>query len=437
MPIEVAPLTTIKKELSMALNRGARPTAPARDHTRTVVVGAGQAGLSISRLLTAAGHEHVVLERRQVGDTWRTARWDSFRLITPAHMSTLTDAGQPYKPGYFISRDELLQGFERYVEKFDLPIRCGVEVSRLAKNAGAGYLLCTGAGSIHADAVVIASGGLRVPKIPAVAHRLPRWVRQLHAADYRSPGRMLSGATLVVGNGQSGSQIAQELARAGRRTYLCTSRVRRLPRVHRGRDMLTWWNEMGVYDEKASEVAQAARLTQPVVSVHPDNQAISLQQLAREGVQLLGRLLDVDSRRLVLSADLAEHIVYADESALGFRQAVDDHIERTGTSAPPHIPDPAEAPQPGLGGSVPRVLDLRDVGITTVLWCTGFTADLGWVDLDIFDSNGHPAHDEGVTSIPGCFLLGFPWLITRGSGVLAGVGKDARKIANAVLAATR
>jgi len=396
-----------------------------------VVVGAGQAGLAVSYYLQAYGVEHVVLERGRVGESWRSARWDSFTLVTPNWMNRL--------PGYrlaagaareFLPRDtavRLLDGLAR-----GLPVQAGTEVLSVDVGDG-GYDVVTGAGRMKARAVVVASGGQRRPVIPRLSAALPADIHQLHAGDYRRPDALPPGAVLVVGSGQSGMQIATDLAAAGREVLLATSQVPRVPRRYRGRDCHEWGVELGLYDQpaEAGSVTAEFRRPHPMLSGAHGGQTLSYQQLARDGVRLLGRLAGADGGTLGFGPELPRHIQHADQGAAQFRRLVDEYVTRAGIAAPPPDTDPAERPGPA-SREAPRTLNARAERISTVVWCTGFGPDTSWLRVPVLRPDGTVEHARGVTAFPGLYVAGHPWLSNRGSGLLYGVAADAARIAQHV-----
>jgi putative flavoprotein involved in K+ transport len=397
------------------------------EHLDVVIVGGGQAGLSLSWWLRLSGIDHVVLERGRVGESWRSGRWDSFTLVTPAWMTRLPGLTQRAgTAASFTDRASLLEILERY--RTGLPVRCGVGVVSLRQD-GSRYRLLTTAGELTARSVIVASGAQRVATIPALAQAMPGDIAHLHAGTYRSPDEIRPGAVLVIGSGQSGGQIAEELARTGRRVFLCTSRVGRVPRRYRGRDVHDWTQEMGLADQTPDQLADRAqmRAPHPLLSGARGGHTVALQQLGRDGVVLLGRAVRMESTTLHLGDDLLANIWHGDERAASFRSAVDTYVERSGLVAPAAEPDPAERP---LGSfDDPRQLDLVGHEVHTVIWCTGFGPDTGWIDLPILDGRGHVVSRGGVTTAPGVYTLGAPWLTHQTSGLLAGVGKDASRIA--------
>jgi putative flavoprotein involved in K+ transport len=274
--------------------------------------------------------------------------------------------------------------------------------------------------------------------IPALTAGLPEDVYQSDASRYRSPAALPPGAVLVVGSGQSGAQIADELAAAGRDVLLATSRVPRVPRRYRDRDVHEWTVELGLYDQPTEAVTDPAELTEahPMLSGARGGHTMSYQQMARDGVRLLGRLVDVDEDRLRFGPNLPENIEYADRRAAGFRRAVDEYVARVGIKAPEPDMDPAERPEPGSEDS-PETLSLRAEGIATVIWCTGFGPDTGWLHVPVLRPDGSPAHTRGITAFPGLYVAGYPWLSNRGSGILYGVAADAARIAQHIASDAR
>jgi putative flavoprotein involved in K+ transport len=403
-----------------------------------VVVGAGQAGLAVSRELVTRGVDHVVLERGRVGETWRSQRWDSFVLNTPVWMNRL--AGMPEAEGdatRFPTGWEFIHDLERYVLSQGLPVLEGVEVLAIRQTKGT-YLVDTSAGRYRAANVVVAAGIQRVPKVPRLAGHLSNSIEQLHTAGYRAAEELEPGAVLVVGSGQSGCQIAEELLEAGRRVYLATSRVGRLPRRYRGRDTLAWRVDMGFYDQTTESLddSEPLRAAIPIATGVRGGHTLSLQQLARDGAVLLGRLEGIAGTRVRFSADLAENIRYGDDFAAKVRRMIDDYVRRECLVAPVGEDDPVEAPEPRLAADPSREIDLEAVGIRTVIWTTGFGGEFDWLPTDVLDRNGAPAHSNGVGRSPGLYVLGFPWVSKRKSGIIYGVGEDAGRIA-AHLAAAR
>lgn len=399
-----------------------------------VVIGAGQAGLAASYELQRAGVGHAVLERGRVGETWRSQRWDSFRLNTPAWMNRLPGDPEPAEPDAFLSQAAFVAQLETYVRRFALPVRAGTTVAGVAPaSTGEGFTIDvdgTDAGRLHARAVVVASGTQRVPRIPSIAAALPRGILGLPSADYRNPAALPDGAVLVVGSGQSGVQIAEDLLGAGRSVYLCTSRVGRMPRRHRGRDTMAWLVQVGFFDQRPEDLPEPAltRAAQPLVSgVGVRGHTVSLQDLAGRGVTLLGRPTAVAGPRLVLDDSLGANIAFGDERAAEFRRLIDDRLRRLSQPLPPLEDDPADRAHPDpTSVRAPRTLDLKKAGIGCVVWATGVGGDFPWLRVPgALARDGSSVQRDGVSEVPGLYFIGMPWLSRRKSGIVLGVADDA------------
>ena len=413
------------------------------NHFDVAVIGGGQAGLGIGYYLQATDRNFIIFERGRVGETWRTQRWDSFAVNTPNWANGLP--GDPYQgdqPDGFYHRDELIDYFEHYAAKFELPITEGVTVTAVdATGHGFRVTYEDTAGvvdSVTAANVVVASGIMQAPKIPGIRERFPESIRQLHASEYRSSETLGPGAVVVIGSGQSGCQICEDLIHAGRDVYLCTSKVGRLRRRYRRRDVLEWWEDMGFLDIPVEELPDPAMqfAAQPQVSgLGRYGSTLSLQSLAREGVRLMGRLTDVDDGVLRTDDSLAEHLAFADARSAEFTSMIEDWISSTVVSAEPIEDDPNDEPaDPEVAELGITELDLMEAGVRSVIWCTGFTADFDWIHAQITDESGRPIHRRGISPVPGIYFLGFPWLHSRKSGIIHGIDEDARFIAEAIAA---
>lgn len=405
----------------------------------TIIVGAGQAGLGVSYYLKQEARSHIVLEQGRVGETWLSQRWDSFKLNTLNDMNTLP--GMPYQGAEadgFWSAAELVDYFRQYISRFQLPVREGVAVSAVTPaDKGDGFLVRAqnGAGQViyHAHSVVIACGSQRIPKIPAVASRLPASVTQLHACDYQSPAALPAGAVIVVGSGQSGCQISEDLLAAGRTVYLCTSKVGRAPRRYRGRDMLDWFREMDFLETRTDslEDKSVTLAAQPQVSgLGRRGHTVSLQSMAAAGAVILGRLEGVEGETMLIGRQAAAHVQFADAFSQMLKDHVDAFLTESGTPLPPLEPDPADQPDLDAACASPlRRLDLRQADVGAVVWATGYMADFSWIQLPVLDADGAPVHERGISPVPGLYFIGFPWLSSRKSGIIYGIEQDAAHIA--------
>jgi putative flavoprotein involved in K+ transport len=412
----------------------AEPSTPS--HVGVAVIGGGQAGLAMSYQLKQQGIDHVILEKNRIAHAWRTQRWDAFCLVTPNWQCQLP--GFPYSgtdPKGFMLRDEIVAYIEAYANHISAPIKEGVSVVRLKQDPGGGFALETSAGGITADAVVLAVSGYHVPNVPRMAERLDRSVTQLHSSEYRNPDQLPSGEILVIGSGQSGCQIAEDLHLSGRKVHLAVGSAPRCPRVYRGRDAVEWLDDLGQYDlpvDKHSLKEKVRKNANHYLTGRDGGRDIDLRKFALEGMTLYGRLNDIQNGTLCFADDLGKNLDNADRIYNGICSLIDDHIARNTIAAPesPHY-QPVWKP-----AEVPTELDPAQAGISAVIWTTGFRSDWSWVDLPIFDGAGYPTHRRGVTSMNGVYVLGLPWLYTWGSGRFVGVGRDAAFIAEQIAADT-
>jgi putative flavoprotein involved in K+ transport len=410
----------------------------------TVIVGAGQAGLGFSYYLQQNSRKHIVFEQGRVGESWLSQRWDSFKLNTPNFMNVLP--GLHYdglEPDGFWRTDELVRYFQRYIEHFQLPVRTGVTVTSVEQSEDEGHFIVKTKTngqreeSFTSRSVVIASGSLQTPKFPVTRSRLPNDIVQLHTADYHNAAALPPGAIVVVGSGQSGCQITEDLLSAGRTVYLCTSKVGRAPRRYRGRDILEWWIDMKFLDVTFASLEDKAisRTPQPQVSgLGRFGHTVSLQYLARQGAVILGRLLDVEESHLILNDEAAAHVHFADNFSQRLKDNIDAYLLQTGIAPPALEEDPADRPDPQAECVSPlRRLNLREAKVSTVIWATGFTSDFSWIHLPVLDADGGPIFQRGISPVRGLYFLGFPWLSSRKSGIIYGIDEDAHYIADALL----
>lgn len=409
----------------------------------TVIVGAGQAGLGLSYFLKQDGRKHVVFERGRIGESWLSKRWDSFKLNTLNFMNVLP--GLPYtgtEPDGFWGQDELVGYFQRYVDHFQLPVRTGITVISIERVEDQDlFIVKTRTDgrieeSVLSRSIVIASGIQQTPKYPQIRSRMPSNITQLHTADYRSATVLPPGAIVVVGSGQSGCQIAEDLLSAGRTVYLCTSKVGRVPRRYRGRDILEWWLAMKFLDVTFTNLDDKSitNAPQPQASgLGRYGHTISLQHLAHQGAEILGYLLDIDAGTLYLSDDAAAHVRFADEFSQIWKNRIDAYLEQAGITPPPIEDDPADTPDPHAECVSPlRRLNLSEAKVSTIIWATGFTGDFSWIRLPVFDAEGKPIHQRGVSPLRGLYFIGFPWLNSRKSGIIYGIEEDAQYIASKI-----
>ena len=407
-------------------------TAQNNPSTDTLIVGGGQAGIAMSEHLTQLDVPHIVLERDRIAERWRTGRWDSLVANGPAWHDRFPGLEfEGLDPDAFASKDAVAAYFEAYARKFDAPVRTGVEVLHAERQQGrAGFTVQTSAGPFDAQRIVVATGPFQRPVIPAIAPRDPDFM-QIHSAAYRNPGQLPAGGVLVVGAGSSGVQIADELQRAGRAVYLSVGPHDRPPRAYRGSDFCWWVGVLGQWDQ---EIAQPGRehVTIAVSGAH-GGRTIDFRALAHQGVTLVGVTASFQGSVVTFADDLAEHVARGDENYLALLDAADAYVARNGLALPP---DPAArempADPPCLSQPL-RALDLAEAGVRSVIWATGYATDYGWLQADAFDANGKPRHQRGVSSEPGVYFLGLPWLSRRGSAFIWGVWHDARHIADHIV----
>jgi len=400
------------------------------------VIGGGQAGLSMSYWLLRRGIEHIVLEAGLAGHEWRDRRWDTFCLVTPNWQCRLP--GFPFQgpdPDGFMARDEIAAYLDEYVRSYDFPLKEHARATRLVREDRGPFRLTTTAGQCTAEQVVVATGPYQVPRAPRLAERIPEDVTQVHSAAYRAPDTLPPGAVLVVGTGQSGCQIAEDLHLAGRRVHLSVGTAPRVARRYRGRDVVAWLEEMGYYQRAISDFADADAVrfrANHYVTGRDGGHDIDLRVFAAAGMTLHGRLASVSTNgTAAFAADLERNLDAADAVSESIKDSIDAYIAEKGIDAPG---EPRRAPAWAPSGDGSGTLELRTAGVSSVVWATGFGADYRWVEVPVFNGRGYPTHRRGVTSCPGLYFLGLPWQHTWGSGRFGGVGDDARYLLDRITA---
>jgi len=411
------------------------------ERIETVVIGGGQAGLTMSHSLSLCALPHIVLERQRVAERWRSERWDSLHFQFPNWAMRLPDwAYQGNAPDAFATRDEVVAFIEAYAQRIDAPLRTGVDVRALRRAPDwDGFVLDTGHSVIEAANVVIATGPYQQAVIPAAAQGIGA-VFQIPASGYRRPGQLPAGGVLVVGAGASGCQIAEELLRDGRPVYLSVGPHGRTPRRYRGRDMIWWVAALGLDERTAQEISQPFRPS--LLSGAYGGQTVDLRAFAAAGMVLIGHVLGARDGILSLATDLAACLAEGDERYEDFIRNADAHVAATGIALAPEQEAAPRYPEPTTAIEPVETLDLRAAGITSVIWATGYRYDFDWVDLDVFaptvDSNQRrPEHVRGVTQQAGAYFLGLPLLHKMKSSFLSGVGDDATYLAEQILASGR
>ncbi|WP_460141753.1 MSMEG_0569 family flavin-dependent oxidoreductase [Pseudomonas sp. S2_E01] len=401
-------------------------------HYSVIVVGGGQAGLSASYYLQQQDIDHLVLEKHSVTHTWRNQRWDAFSLVTPNWQCALPgytylDDFNGADPHGFMRKDEINEYLAGFVKSVNAPVRESTTVQRVVPKASGGFEIHSSQGEFTADQVVVASGGYHTPIIPRLAERLPASVHQLHSEQYRNPQSLPAGNVLVVGSGQSGAQIAEDLHLAGRKVYLAVGDAPRCARFYRGKDVVDWLAEMGYYDigVDTHPLREGVRdNTNHYVTGRDGGRDIDLRSFASEGMELFGRLEGLQGTRLQFSHNLGESLDSADAVYNRINTSIDNYIEQNEIDAPPgerYVPKWAPEQERSE-------LDLEAEAISCIIWCIGFSPDFSWVEAPVFNGRGHPGHQRGVTAQSGLYFLGLPWLYTWGSGRFSGVARDAEYV---------
>ena len=401
----------------------------------TLVVGGGQAGVAMSEHLGRAGVPHLVLERHRIAERWRSERWDSLAANGPAWHDrfpglAFSDVDPTVGPDDFPSKETVADYLAAYAEKIAAPIRCGVEVRAVTPIEGrSGFRVETSAGPIEAKRVVVATGPFQCPVIPAIVPAETP-VLQMHSTAYRNPDQLAEGAVMVVGSGSSGTQIAEELLAAGRRVYLSVGPHDRPPRSYRGRDFCWWLGVLGKWD--AATRAPGTEHVTIAVSGANGGHTIDFRRLAARGMLLVGRTSACENGVIGFAQDLVDNLARGDANHRALLDEADAYILRNGLDLPEEPDARAVTANSDCIVHPLRSLDLAEADVTTIIWATGFTSDYGWLKVNVFDADGRPQHWRGVSSEPGIYFLGLPWLSRRGSSFIWGVWHDAKYLADEI-----
>jgi putative flavoprotein involved in K+ transport len=399
------------------------------DYTDAVIIGAGWAGLSVSARLIAAGVRHRVIERKRIGETWRTQRWNTFRMNTPNVQTVMPgDVYRGNDPEGFLTRDQFVELLERFAARHHLPITTQTAVHKVTVNGSGLYDIETERGSVVTPNLVVATGNLNVPRRPGSADKLPDSVEQIDGADYREPRQLRPGAIVVVGSGNSGGQIAEDLAAAGRRVFLATGHNGRMPRRYRGRDITLWLAESGLFDVPSKNLKFAGR---PLLG---PGHTISLQLLSTKGILLMGRFSGVDHRgQMLFDDDVSENVRFGDEASAKIKLEIEQYIEARKIPAPPALPDPAESVAAQLPAPPIKSLDLLRSGVTSVIWCTGFVGDFSWLHVPgALRPDGQPLHPAAVSAL-GLYFAGLDFSETRKSGTILDAEAESVRISRKII----
>lgn len=395
--------------------------------TEVIIVGAGQAGIAMSEHLLRANIPHVVLEKDRIAERWRTGRWDSLVANGPAWHDRFPGLEFPGAPDAFVPKEQVADYFVNYVQQLHCPVRCGVQVQRVSRLQGrAGFLVETSTGPIEAQYVISATGAFQTPVIPPLVPETAG-LTQLHSAHYRNPTQLPAGAVLVVGAGSSGVQIADELARAGRKVYLSVGPHDRPPRSYRGRDFV-WW--LGVLNKWDAEATPGVEHTTIAVSGARGGHTVDFRELAASGITLVGRTEAFNHGVLHFAGDLRTNIERGDANYLSVLDEADAFVARSGLDLPLEPQARAFLPMPPCVEQPLHTLDIQQAGITSIVWATGYSSDYRWLPTEASDAQGRPRHQRGVSAAPGIYFVGLPWQTRRGSSFIWGVWYDAKYVAD-------
>jgi putative flavoprotein involved in K+ transport len=397
----------------------------------TIIIGAGQSGLAVSRHLTARSIDHLVLERGEVANSWRTERWDSLRLLTPNWQSRLP--GYSYTgddPDGFMTMPEVVRFLQRYAGFSLAPIVAETRVTRVRQADGGCYELSTSQGPWRCRKLVIASGACNLASIPSLSAGLPARVASLTPLQYRNPGLLPDGGVMIVGASASGIQLAREIQAAGRRVVLSVGEHVRMPRTYRGRDIQWWMDAIGAMDvryDAIEDIERARRLSSLQLIGTPERVTVDLNSLRNAGVELVGRLVGLRDGKAQFSGSLANHCALADLKMNRLLASIDDWVNANGFAeriSAPHRYEPTD-----VGPETRLSMDLHDSRIGTVIWATGYRPDYSWLDVPVLDRKGHIRHDGGVVAASGMYVLGLPFMRRRKSSFIDGAGDDAADLA--------
>jgi len=398
------------------------------EKTDTLIVGAGQSGIAMSEHLTAMGVPHIVLERNRVAERWRSERWDSLVANGPAWHDRFPglefdDVG----PETFPPKERMAQYFEEYANMIKAPVRTNVDVKHVKRCEGRpGFIATTSQGKIEAQRVVAATGPFQAPSFPEIVPKSAK-VTQIHSSAYKNPGQLAEGAVLVVGGGASGSQIAEEMQRVGRKVYLSIGEHYRPPRSYRARDYVWWLGVLGKWDEIKTEAKK--KHVAFAVSGYDGGKTVDFRRMGNNGVTVLGLTQSYENGKLTFANDLVDNILEGDRAYLDVLREADAYVERNGIDLPPEPKAWNMEPDPECVKNPVLELDLKEAGITTIIWATGFKFDFSWLDVDAFHANGTPFHKRGISAETGIYFLGLPELTNRASSFIYGCWYDAKYIA--------
>jgi len=398
--------------------------------TTTIIIGAGQSGLAMSRHLTARSIDHMVLERGEVANSWRTERWDSLRLLTPNWETRLP--GYAYgggDPDGFMTMPEVVSFLQKYADSSRAAIVTGTHVTQVRQVDG-GYEVATSQGPWRGRMLVIASGAYNIPTVPSLSAGLSRGVTSLTPQQYKSPALLPNGGVMIVGASASGVQLAREIQATGRRVVLSVGEHVRMPRTYRGRDIRWWMDAIGTSDiryDAVEDIERARHVSSPQLVGTPERITVDLNSLRHAGVELVGRLVGLRDGNAQFSGSLANVCALADLKMNRLLAGIDDWVSAKGFAE--QFPAPHRYEPTNVGADTKLSMDLHDSSIRTVIWATGYRPDYSWLDVPVLDRKGHITHDGGVVAVPGMYVMGLPFMRRRKSSFIDGVGDDAADLA--------
>jgi putative flavoprotein involved in K+ transport len=411
-----------------------------------IIVGAGHAGLSASYYLKHLGLEHVVFERGKIGESWRSQRWDSFTMNTSNRLNVLP--GFIYKgkkPDAYSSATEFVKSLEDYVSSFQLPVTENSSVLSIDKVQPNPYFTVTvsqdneAVRTYNCWQIIIASGSMNVPYIPSFSKQISPSINQLHSSKYRNPFELPDGAVLITGSAQSGCQLAEELLDAGRKVYLSTSRVPRIPRRYRGKDIMDWLIETkSIEGDSTTLKSLGCNVPEPLLTGAGGlGHTLSLQSLVQKGAVLLGRTENASGSEIFFDNNIMDHITFADEYSEKVKKNIDEFIKRSQVRADEVTIDEADMPYMSDVVVSPSSIDLEEHDITSILWATGFCGKYDYIKLPVLDQNGQPIHRQGVSPVEGLYFVDCSWQRNHKSNFVFGIKHDAGFVSSKVYSALR
>ena len=397
----------------------------------TLIVGGGQAGIAMSEHLSNYKIPHLVLERNRIAERWRSERWDTLVANGPAWHDRFPNMEfTDFDPNGFPSKEQVVDYFVAYAEMIKAPIRCGVEVKEVRRNVGRpGFRIETSDGIFEANNVVAATGPFQCPIIPDFKFESNR-ITQIHSSQYHNPDQLPDGGVLVIGAGSSGSQIADELLRTGKSVHLSVGPHDLPPRSYRGRDFVWWLGVLGKW-EAVTKDPGTEHITIAVSGAH-GGQTVDFRGLAERGIILLGRTHSVKKNVIRFEPDLAKNIANGNSYTLSLLDQADEYVIRNGLDFPLEPEAREVLPDPDCVKNPILEIDLKEAGINSIVWATGFDVDFSWLKVDALDENGKPKHDRGISTESGIYFLGLPWQSRRGSSFIWGVWQDAKFLADQI-----